>query len=58
MLWKIGGGGGGKRLLVVPSPKPKGLLMQYIYILYALSNQCLGICLRYISREFSKSVGT
>lgn len=25
-------GGGGKRLLVVPCPKPKGLLMQYIYI--------------------------
>lgn len=26
-------GGGGKRLLVVPCPKPKGLLMQYIYII-------------------------
>lgn len=33
VLWKIGGGGG-KRLLVVPCPKPKGLLMQYIYYMH------------------------
>lgn len=27
-------GGGGKRLLVVPCPKPKGHLMQYIYYMH------------------------